>query len=692
MTSVIDPGVDFWLDYVTAEGGLHERVGDATLVVLPETLQERHRQDAEMTVTADPDVSREDRAVLMTVGHPLLTSAAETVLGEGDVGAVRLPRPTSRTPDLAQLQDWARDRLTVDHGRVDLTGGPRPGVRYLLRVSSLVTFAMSSDDRFQERIECWVDVPSGLPLPDGPDRVLADLLEVEHPEREHLDPKIPGLSRALVAVDAEIGRRAELRRQTLGDGVRTACHAELDRTRDYYEQMAQSLRQRMSTASPEKAAGYRDRLDHCLAERDRRLAEVEDKYRSSVQCLPYRLHLVGVPSLCVEAGVRRGNRWYPVDLEWLSPIRRFAPVACSGCGSGEMLVAGKDGLGCRRCRPPRLLEPVPEPAPTRPDRPPKAAKPPGQTPAPLRTGTTEAAGESAERPAEPTGRRAAAVLPTGRRPVSERVPDRPGPTGRPARPASRGSKRIEPSWAAMTRAGSKLIQRLWERVEGDDRSVARMCAADGPAAALVRVFGPAGPRVALGLPDGLRLLSVASSPSEPVPGTDLWLTIGCVCASDRMDHPFQVVWHMVNGRPLIDEVAGVATGLWPWLPPPVVPSRPDPGLWEIEPTPQQAKATFGDPVARLVLDTTVPVRGIAVAARCLAAWWRLDPSVAAELVANTGPLVVTAALDKQVSMRASTARRSDLELAADYGVDPAAVKSTATRLQRRLAMSATRPW
>jgi len=30
--TVADPGLDFWLQYVSAEGGVHERVGDATLV------------------------------------------------------------------------------------------------------------------------------------------------------------------------------------------------------------------------------------------------------------------------------------------------------------------------------------------------------------------------------------------------------------------------------------------------------------------------------------------------------------------------------------------------------------------------------------------------------------------------------------------------------------------------------------
>lgn len=79
--------------------------------------------------------------------------------------------------------------------------------------------------------------------------------------------------------------------------------------------------------------------------------------------------------------------------------------------------------------------------------------------------------------------------------------------------------------------------RLWERVEAGERSIGRMFTPDGPAAALARIYGPAGPRMALGLGDQVRLLNVTNSPSVPVPGTDYWLTIGALGASDRSDYP-----------------------------------------------------------------------------------------------------------------------------------------------------------
>lgn len=219
-----------------------------------------------------------------------------------------------------------------------------------------------------------------------------------------------------------------------------------------------------------------------------------------------------------------------------------------------------------------------------------------------------------------------------------------------------------------------------------------MCAADGPAAALVRVYGPRGPRVALGLRDGVRLLNVAGSPSVPVPGTDCWMTTGRLGASDRADHPFQVLWHPGDGGPRIDEIVGVANGVWPWLP--WHPHGPgaEPGLWRAPLGPAEAAATRGDQVAALILGTTAECRGIAIAARCLAAWWRLDPPTAADLPGQVGPDAVAAALDKLVSRRASRARRGDLEVSRDDDADPVAMKSVAARLQRRLGLDQIRPW
>ena len=220
----------------------------------------------------------------------------------------------------------------------------------------MVTFALSADDHFQEQIECWMDVAARLPFADGIGGELSALLSVEHEERDQLQADDSNLLPALAEADLEIRRRGEQRRDLLAGGVQQAHREEVRRAREYYEQVADSLRRRMSGAADDKVAAYRARLASTDAERDRRIAEIDEKYKSAFSSLPFRLHVVGVPALRVEVDVRRGNRRYPVELDWLLPLRTFAPMRCPDCGSTDRLVAGKASLGCRRCQPSRLSE------------------------------------------------------------------------------------------------------------------------------------------------------------------------------------------------------------------------------------------------------------------------------------------------------------------------------------------------
>lgn len=98
----MEPGLDFWLRYVEAEGGLVEPHADTAVAVLPDHLRERFDLPEDVAVTADAETAREDGVLLLTAGHPVLDSAADAALDRGDVGCRRLLWPSSlprtRTP------------------------------------------------------------------------------------------------------------------------------------------------------------------------------------------------------------------------------------------------------------------------------------------------------------------------------------------------------------------------------------------------------------------------------------------------------------------------------------------------------------------------------------------------------------------------------------------------------------------
>src|SRR5215470_18224623 len=227
-----DSGLRFWLDYVEWSDGLWEGAGDVALVVLPPRLAAEFALPDEVQVTGDPDVAREDGATFLAAGHPAVIRAAEAALESGDVGVVTLARPRSLPPSAAALQDKARERFPVDHGRIDAVGEPRPVFRGVLRAGAVVNYAVSTEDRFQERVECWVDLPTGLALPDRVSgRLASGAVAAQGARCDSLAELDAGVARVYQTLEAAALRR----RQDLAGQATKAHDTERRRAEEYYD-------------------------------------------------------------------------------------------------------------------------------------------------------------------------------------------------------------------------------------------------------------------------------------------------------------------------------------------------------------------------------------------------------------------------------------------------------------------------
>lgn len=361
-----EAGLAFWLDWVAHRGGLWEDAGDTTLAVLPAALASELELPEETAVTADPDASREDDALLLVTGHPLVAKAAESVLAAGDTGTLTLTAPRSVPPDAATLLSKAREHLPVDHGRLDpASDAPlERALRPMLRVGALVGYELSAEDHFQEQVEEYVDVPSRLRMPTRVSERLARTdrdprAETALPEGlgaavHHASTSRPDLAAALAEAHRMLEAAAVLRRDGLAAQIGDAYAKERARAEEYYAAAVDSLQGRAATAPEDRAALLRARVESTCEERARRLAEITEKYRARHRLTPYRLHLLRVPALRLALDVRRGERRYPLDLEWLLPAGEFAPLRCPACAqTGAPLVAAKTHLGCARCLAPK---------------------------------------------------------------------------------------------------------------------------------------------------------------------------------------------------------------------------------------------------------------------------------------------------------------------------------------------------
>ncbi|KZS64373.1 hypothetical protein A4G26_10120 [Mycobacterium kansasii] len=630
MTST-DVGLGFWLRYVEASGGLTELGGDTTLVVLPPDLQTMLELPEVLRVTADPDVAREDGATLLSAGHPALGRCADEVLAVGDVAALTVAVAAALPPAAEQLQAMARDQFTVEHGRIDATGAPTRSVRAILRLGVLVDYTLSSDDHYQECAECWVDVQSRRQLPTHVTTRLAAIPTVP----KDGSPSLNGLAAAVRFADQVIEQCAQRRRSQLADDVVKARDEELERVEAYYRDALATIERRRANAPADRWELLDARADSVRIERGRRIGETREKYQGSHQIRPYRLHIYEVPVWRLPVDVRRGDRRYPLTLDWLIPLARFADIACPHCGADERLAATKTGLRCAGCVPRPTVRVVPEPA------------------------------------------RASAKPAVKAKPVVAQ-PQTPTPRSLPVRADS------GPAPEKIPKLGDKLTGKVWEAVVRNDRRLARMCAPDSPAAAAIRLYGPSGAAWAVGIMPTEGLFAVASHSTIASSGVH-HASHGYVETAAGLRFPFLLRWHVVGDAAQIDEILPYdrpfeTARLRRWV--------LGPGGRAVH-APPQPWLPLG-PVGELLWRSVIPVFGLPAVLRCLAALWRLPDEGA--LVESHGPVAIAAGIERMVCQRANLTTGRFADIAAVYRIEEAAVRAADAALQKCLRLGPQRWW
>ena len=630
MTST-DAGLDFWLRYVEASGGLTEFDGDTTLVMLPPALQTMLELPEVLQVTADPDVAREDGATFFSAGHPALGRSADEVLAVGDVAAMAVPVDATPPPPAEHLQAMARDQFTVDHGRIDATGAPTRSARAILRVGALVDYTLSSDDHYQECAECWVDVQSQRQLPTHVSMKLASLPTVP----KDGSPSLTGLTAAIGFADRVIEQCAERRRSELGDDIDNARDAELERVEAYYRDALATIERRRAQAPADRRELLDARADSVRDERARRIGETREKYQPSHEVRPYRLHIYEVPVWRLPVDVRRGDRRYPLTLDWLIPLTRFTDIACPHCGADERLVATKTRLGCASCVPRRIARLVPEPA-----RP----------------------------PAKPAAK------------AKQVVTQPPTPRQHPSQVRTDPS----PTPAKLGKLGDKLIGKVWDAVVRNDRRLARICAPDSPAAAAIRLYGPSGAAWAVGISPTEDLVAVTARTTTASSGVR-HASNGYVDTAARHRFPFLLRWQTPGGTGQIDEILPYDRPFEPahlsrWV--------LGPGRTGVH-APPQPRIPLG-PVGELLWRRVIPTFGLPGVLRCLAALWRLpDEDV---FLDSHGPAAVAAGIERMVCQRANLTTGPFADIAAAYRVKEATVRAADADLQKCLRLGPERWW
>ncbi len=685
---VEEPALGFWLGYAERHGALVENAGNQALLVLPEHLQQAFELPEELTVTADPDLAREDGAVLLTAGHPALERAATDVLAEGDAGRCWLPWPSSRPPARSALQDRARELMSVEHGRIDATGDPQPAYLPLLRVGATIDYAASLTLRFGEQEESWVDAHTSLEVSEG---VLAAALRqprMPRPDVRHRVLPID-LPRAIAAAHEQLQRRADARQESLAIQARRSLASELQRADAYYDTALESIERRRGSADADRLRMLDAQAEATKLERTRRRREIEEELTARNEIKPFRLHLVHLPAFVLSVEVLRGQRRFPLTLTWLPLAEELAPVRCPSCDEAQPLVAGKDRLGCPSCMPRAASRDASTPAtpaaptPARTRRPPAGAaernSPPGAS------GT--AAGAQPEPHLGPTEH----IAPE-RRSGGRQATQRPRPPVAKARGRTRAGRPLPARTRTDTveRTGNKLALALWQQLARGERWPRKKLQRDSPALALYRLYGQAAPMCALGIPPGLRPTEATASTypdeaettrSRRTGDSGSELTTGEIVAGG-LAYPYALFWSQQKDTPAVGELMPMPH---PFILPPQGGATAEMHfrLHEGAPAPQVAL----DPIAGLLWETELRRSGLPFVARCLATWWRIQDAVEE----MEPPAALAAAVVGGVARAAGSSHRHR-DAAATYRADSDLVKQISRRLGIRLRLDRARGW
>jgi outer membrane murein-binding lipoprotein Lpp len=672
------PAFSFWLNYVDSRGGLWEQSGDSVLAVLPDRLSTVHDLPESALITDDPDISREDGVLFLGAGHPAIDQAAGTVVADGDIGTLTLEH-RSRPLSTEELLTKIRDQVAVDHGRIDATGAPVVSARSLLRLEVLVSHTVSAEEQFTEVAGCLVDVPSRVVWPERWADQLRSALTVasvasRSAPRRAVD-KNP-LLKALIAAYQELDTAAAGRGQQLASGADAERTGEIARAGEYYAAALASLDKRGVDADAARRELLAARAEATRAERDRRLTEIDEKYRHRHELRPYRLHLVDVPVLRLATDVRRGERRWPLVFDYLPLLGTFAPTRCPSCDAHAPLVATKAQLGCTTCVPVRVAEPPvapppPKPAPTVKSTPRPA---PAVTPAP-----------------KPLTGKPAQEKPAARRPAAPPSPPPKSATRRPAARQSRPSLQPDAVFDSLGprpddgrpflpgKLEEKKVANFWDYVAvGERRKLVRLIAPESPLAALVRLYGASGPLHGIGVPVGqLPTSFTRGNYDRPVAG-ERGGTAGEL-RTRQGEYQYLLLW---SPDRLLEEI-------YPYSSPWHLGRAPGFARTRITQAPRPGQIDL-DLVASLLLTRTTARHGLAFTARSLAAWWRLLD--AESLLASFGPQVLAAALDRAVRYWSGAPHASYPEAAEAFRTNEDLMRKVTPLLQKRLQLSSARNW
>jgi hypothetical protein len=251
---------------------------------------------------------------------------------------------------------------------------PIPMAKEQARLHHYVRFnfkvSLIADEKRELILPMWMDLQNGYPVP-GADIERLGILDLDNDyaqtppaaaswiEGHPLSPNVLAglLERARQSVTGELG-------DTLSHlQKRLARFLELDRARlnDYYADLLKDAERRLKKAdglTADRHSALESKIAAIVAERESKLADVEQKYRLRVQLELVSLAVIALPKLDLTVEIRKRTSTVKRTVSWNPLLHAVDPLACDVCNhSGTTLHLCDNGhLAHTDCLAPQCVE------------------------------------------------------------------------------------------------------------------------------------------------------------------------------------------------------------------------------------------------------------------------------------------------------------------------------------------------
>lgn len=248
---------------------------------------------------------------------------------------------------------------------------PIPAAKEQARLHHYARFnfkvSLIADEKRELILPLWMDLQNGYPV-QGADIERMGILDVDNDyvqtppapalwiEGHPLSPNILAalLERARQSVTRELG-------ETLSHlQKRLARFLELDRARltDYYADLLKDAERRLHKSDEERRPALESKMAAIIAERESKLADVEQKYHLRVQLELVSLAVIALPKLDLTVEIRKRAATIKRTVSWNPLLHIVDPLACDVCNhSGTTLHLCDNGhLAHTDCLAPQCVE------------------------------------------------------------------------------------------------------------------------------------------------------------------------------------------------------------------------------------------------------------------------------------------------------------------------------------------------